>query len=136
MLSKSSNKKVPLKISIESPHPPQEFKGNIISEGNHLKGLNKVRFDDYYQLLKDHLYDNWKMPKWLEGGNYKAEAIVKMDRQGNLVIKLLTKSSGNTVFDESILTAIDNSAPFPPPPDLIKSVISRQTFKLGFPRTE
>lgn len=116
--------------------PPKEFKGNIINDGNDLTGLNKVRFHDYYKLFKDHLYENWQVPKWLEGGNYKAEATVKIDQQGNIVAKSLTKTSGNTVFDDSILTAIDNSTPFPPPPEAIKSVISRQIFKLGFPRAE
>ena len=116
--------------------PPKEFKGNIINEGHSLEGLSQARFHEYYQLFKDHLYNNWTVPKWLEGQDYKAEAVVKIDRQGSLVVKSLTKSSGNTVFDESILTAIDKSVPFPSPPDSIKSVISRQTFKLGFPRNE
>ena len=116
--------------------PKEKVKGNLINEGVGLEGLDRVQFNDYYRTFKEHLYSHWKIPKWLEGKNYRAVAIVRIDQGGNLVVKLLVEGSGNDVFDESILSAIEQSEPFPAPPESIRAIISRQTFKLGFPKIE
>ena len=45
----------------------------------------------------------------------------------------VSKSSGDSAFDESVMRAIKRAAPFPPPPDRYRSQFSDvvSTFKLG-----
>ena len=115
---------------------PEDFKGNKIREGQNLEGLDKVRFDDYSEIFRDHLYRRWSVPRWLMDDKYSAIAIVRIDGQGWILHKELIRSSGNQEFDESILKAIVNSNPFPLPPKSIQSIMSRQKFILGFPRVD
>lgn len=110
-----------------------EFKGNRLSSGTQLEGLSQIQFERYYDELKAKLYESWSIPQWLSEGDYKAQALVSIDANGNVTAKSILTSSGNEVFDNAVFTAIDNANPFPPPPDRLKSLISGKEIVFVFP---
>lgn len=101
------------------------FKGNALSKGNSLTGLEGIAFNRYFDQMHSHLLQNWNLPQWLADANYKAQALVAIDENGHVIRKQLLKSSGNEVFDTNVLDAIDKSSPFPAPPDRIRGAVAR-----------
>lgn len=111
----------------------KEKKGNIISPGSALSGLQKLEHESYISDLDAHIKQNWTLPQWLSNKNYQTQILVKMDRFGSLVSKQIIKSSGNRSYDEEALATIDKSAPFPIPPIQFTDILRHNGFIVGFP---
>jgi colicin import membrane protein len=92
-------------------------KGNIISPGTSLTGLSRLQMDDYQGQLDIHVKKHWYVPEWLAKKKFMAIARVFVDETGIVIGKKIEKASGNASFDESVLSTIDSSSPFPPPPE-------------------
>ncbi len=107
--------------------------GNIANPGNALTGILQNQISSYISQVKDHVNDNWNLPQWMANGNYKAQALVMIDARGIVTHRSIVKSSGNPGFDETILSAIDRSSPFPAPPSALVGVFKNKGFTLGFP---
>lgn len=67
-------------------------------------------FSDYMENVRTKLRKNWSYPDFLEEGHTKV--LFKLDREGYVISGDILESSGNTVYDESVVDAIHKSEPF------------------------
>lgn len=116
-----------------SPQPSQQIKGNAVSAGNSLTGLDRIAFEQYFDDIQTHVKQHWNLPTWLASANLKGVVVVKIDAQGFVTNRALTVSSNNQVFDNLVLETVDKASPFPPPPDRLRGVLQMNGFQLGFP---
>lgn len=119
--------------SKKDPAPSQQIKGNAVSAGNSLTGLDRIAFEQYFDDIQTHVKQHWNLPTWLASANLKGVVVVKIDAQGFVTNRALTVSSNNQVFDNLVLETVDKASPFPPPPDRLRSVLQLNGFQLGFP---
>lgn len=111
----------------------QQYKGNILSEGNALTGVDKLQHDQYLGKLDSHIKNNWKLPAWLSNKPYSTAILVRFDEKGLVLDKKVVRSSGNSAFDSEALQAIANSVPFPEPPEHLVSYFKVRGIELRFP---
>ena len=111
----------------------QLIKGAALSKGSALTGLEKIDYDRYYDVMESHLRQNWSLPQWLSEANLKAQALVTIDENGNVTRKQIVKSSGNSIFDSTVLEAIEKSSPFPIPPASLRGKLANGGVIFGFP---
>lgn len=111
----------------------QTIKGNMVSPGTSLTGLNRLQHDTYAADLDQHIKQNWTLPEWLAKRDFKAKAIVYIDSRGNIIGRRIVTSSGNQSFDDEVLQTIDKSAPFPAPPEKFVALVSVDGILIGFP---
>jgi colicin import membrane protein len=107
--------------------------GNVANSGNALTGILQNQISSYIGQVKDHVNNNWNLPQWMANANLKAQALVMIDARGVVIHRSIVKTSGNSGFDDSILSAIDRSSPFPAPPNALVGVFKNKGFTLGFP---
>lgn len=110
-----------------------QVKGNVLSAGSSLTGLNKLQHESYASDLDSHIKQHWALPEWLSRKEFKAQARVFIDKNGNILGRKITKSSGNPAYDEEVLATIDKSAPFPPPPEKFRDLVNIDGITIGFP---
>lgn len=108
-------------------------KGNRVSEGNSLTGVEKIEYNRYLSDLDLHIKKNWHLPEWLTDKNLTAAIFLRFDEKGQIVEKKLIRSSGNKDFDNEALQAVTNSVPFPAPPENLISYFQSQGIELRFP---
>lgn len=110
-----------------------KVKGNMVSPGTALTGLNKLQHDTYGADLNRHIKQHWEVPEWLAKRDLKAQVVVYLDTRGNVLERKIVKSSGNPEYDEAALTTIDKSSPFPAPPEKFQAYVSVNGILIGFP---
>ena len=92
------------------------IKGNRIAPGTALEGLDKLDYDNYIGILHNHIQSYWELPQWLAvSDNLSTVVKVYLDANGYVINRELMRSSGDTRFDQIVLTAIDKASPFPKP---------------------
>ncbi|HWR89021.1 MAG TPA: cell envelope integrity protein TolA [Dissulfurispiraceae bacterium] len=69
----------------------------------------------YYAMVVEKIRKQWIFP---EGSDRDLEAVVaiRIARDGKVTIDKIEKGSGNSLFDRSVLRAIQKASPLPPPP--------------------
>lgn len=116
--------------SVSSKPIPKKIKGNVLSEGSLIaEGSQNASTDEYGNQLQAKLRQNWNLPIWLSQKKLSAKAVIFLDRYGRAQRVILTKSSGDSQFDEYVKKTIDASQPFGPPPREWVGV----AIELGFP---
>ncbi|MGE4131645.1 MAG: energy transducer TonB [Bdellovibrionales bacterium] len=110
-----------------------EVKGNRVAEGNSPTGLEKIEFDRYLGDLENKIRGNWSIPQWLADARLTARVQILIDERGYVVKKIFKKSSGNDIFDNSVVAAIDNSSPLGEPPKRLRGLLSTGGVVLNFP---
>lgn len=136
-----------LKRMAESPAPsntksaspqksPTAVKGNEVSAGNSLTGLSKIEHDNYTELVHDQVKRHWNLPQWMASANLSAVVRVFVNSRGSLVKKELVRSSKNSVFDQSAMTAVDAAIPLPQPPAHLVSLIEVRGIDIEFVPSE
>ncbi len=110
-----------------------QYKGNVISPGTALRGLDKLNYDDYLSAVHGHVHKNWNLPEWLKRLDLKAIAFVKVDKNGYVIEKGFRQPSGNLEFDRLVIETIEMSSPFPAPPDKMQALVGIDGITLGFP---
>jgi len=108
-------------------------KGNVLSAGTELTGLNKLQHENYVGLIDRQIKDNWSLPEWLAKKDYKAQVLLKIDERGTVIFRQIVKSSGNPNYDDVVLDTIDKSAPYPPPPEKLIAIVGNRGLLIGFP---
>lgn len=108
--------------------------GNRVSKGTDLTGVEKIEYSSYRSILHNAISAEWDVPKWLLEGNLSAVAHIKIDENGNLTYKKITRSSGNSIYDEKVMEAIEGAAPMSPPPEKFKQIVYYEGVELSFPR--
>lgn len=109
-----------------------QFKGNVLSPGTELTGVNKLQHESYRGDVYRHAKKNWALPEWLARSQLQALILIKLDERGYVVYKRITKSSGNPSYDDAVLGAIDSASPFPPPPSKFRDVVSTDGITIEF----
>ena len=100
------------------------IKGNRIVPGTALEGLDKLDYDNYIGVLHNHIQSYWELPQWLAvSDNLNTVVKIYLDPNGYVINRELIKSSGDTRFDEIVLTAIDKASPFPKPEDKFIDIV-------------
>lgn len=112
----------------------KDIAGNRASKGTDLSGVEKMEYSNYRSTLHTAISTEWDVPKWLLEGNLSAAAHIKIDESGNLIYKKLVKGSGNSIYDEKVMGAIIDAAPFSPPPEKFKKIVYYEGVTLSFPR--
>lgn len=108
-------------------------KGNQLSEGNSLTGVEKIEYNRYLSDLDLHIKKNWHLPEWLANKPLTTAVLVRFNEQGQLLEKRMLRSSGNSEFDKAAMDAVATSAPFPPPPENLASYFQSRGIELRFP---
>ena len=67
-------------------------------------------FGDYMTSVRSKISQTWTPPSVLEEGH--AGVIFKLDRNGNVISAYIKESSGNSLYDESALNAIQKASPY------------------------
>lgn len=112
---------------------PLPIKGNQISKGNSLTGLEKIEYDRYFDEIRSKVLSEWSLPQWLADAPLRASIMVLIDERGFVTRKMVNRSSGNEVFDAKALEAIDASSPFPEPPQRLRGLLSTNGIVFNFP---
>lgn len=115
------------------PAATAPVKGNVISPGSSLTGLNQLQHSNFISQIDKHIKNHWTLPQWLANKNYRAQVLVKFDERGLVIAKRLVKSSGNPAYDEVAMETIDKSSPFPSPPDKFSAIFKYDGILVGFP---
>ncbi|GAQ94410.1 colicin import membrane protein [Thermodesulfovibrio aggregans] len=68
----------------------------------------------YLALISGIIRQNWSVPDTVSK-NLEAVVSVRILSNGHVIVEGFEKKSGNIVFDSSVLVAIRNSSPLPPP---------------------
>lgn len=121
---KSGNKDAPEGVTV---------KGNQLSQGNALTGVEKIDYNRYLSDLDMHIKKNWHLPEWLANKPLTAAVFIRFDEKGQILEKKLMRSSGNSDFDKEALQAVTQSVPFPAPPENLISYFQSQGIELRFP---
>ena len=111
----------------------QEIKGNRASKGTGLVGVERLEYTNYKDVLHTAILEDWELPKWLLESDFQAVVEIKIDHDGNLIYKNLVQSSGNKIYDEKVMEAINSAAPFDSPPNKFKGIVMYEGVVLTFP---
>lgn len=120
-------------IERENQKKAAAVRGNILSQGEALKGIQQTQAASYVQKLTAHIKDKWVLPNYLSTAGLAAQALVQIDQRGIIIKKVLTKSSGNTTYDSLVLNAIDASSPCPEPPSFLVDMVKYRGVNISFP---
>ncbi len=85
-----------------------------VSEGT--PGGGESLMAGYYSLVQERVWSEWVFPEFRTGKGLETVVNIKIYRNGRVKIQGIKKSSGNTLFDRSVLRAIAKASPLPPPP--------------------
>jgi colicin import membrane protein len=116
-----------------SPAKAAPIRGNEVLAGTSLTGLSKIQHDGYLDQIDETIKSHWNLPRWLANVNLKAQVAIFIDANGTIVKKQIVRSSGNPVYDEKCMEAIERSSPLPPPPANLVNVFAVDGIVLGFP---
>lgn len=109
------------------------YKGNVLNPGTELSGINKIQHENYVALIDRQIKENWTLPQWLANKDFKAQALLKIDQNGNIIYNQIYKSSGNANYDEIVKETIQKSGPFPKPSEKFSAILSEKGVLIGFP---
>lgn len=109
------------------------LKGNVLSAGSNLRGLNKIDYEAYLTDLDRHVKGHWSLPEWMADGKFKARVFVTIDEKGYVTNRRILNSSGDSSFDELAIKAIDEASPFPAPPEKFVEIVGVRGIVFGFP---
>lgn len=107
-------------------------KGNILSPGTELKGINQLQADQYRGAVQRHMKSHWEIPHYIRKNNLVTEVLVKFDSNGLILSKEILNSSGNADYDEAVMAAIEKSSPVPAPPGKFTAIASIEGFIFVF----
>jgi TonB family protein len=120
------------KVPKEEVLPTPAFKGNRISPGSSLKGIQQLDFNNYQDSIYTHAKKHWEIPRWLSDSNLNASILITIDEKGFVTKKKIVRSSGDASYDQSVLSAIDKASPFPPPEDKFVDLLSVSGVQITF----
>lgn len=113
--------------------PKQVFKGRILSAGTAITGLDKLQSDSYLSQVDGRIKAHWTLPQWLIDKPLRARVHIKIDENGNIIYKRISQSSGNQIYDDYCLSAVDKASPLPKVPEKFSAVFKIDGVVIGFP---
>jgi colicin import membrane protein len=79
------------------------------------RGTGGGKVTDYYTLVVQRIRQRWVFPETIDR-NLEAVVAIRVAHDGRVTIERMEKGSGNSLFDRSVLRAINLASPLPPPP--------------------
>ncbi len=110
----------------------KQVKGNILSQGTDVQGLNKIQFDQYYSQVDRHIRQFWALPPFLKGRGLQASVKVLINASGQVIFAEIFKPSGNSQFDDMALSSANESSPVPAPPEKFQKIFQNEGFIINF----
>ena len=128
---KPRNKEVTKKDNSKqfAPDPKPEInKGNQLAKGikeaeEELDTQRMEAINIYLTAVIGKIKLNWNLPKYLTDIRLTAQIEIKINDQGIIVYKQIVSTSGNDLFDSRVLKAMENAAPYPSPPAVVRRLI-------------
>jgi TonB family protein len=108
---------------VEQP-APQPVRGNQVSSGDALRGLARMEHQAYLGTIKTAVKSHWNLPGWMTTANLSARVRLYVDANGNVIKKMISKSSGNEEYDARALGAVEAASPLPVPPESLTGVLA------------
>lgn len=88
------------------------------SEGSGTGAIDSLAITIYKQSVKSHIQDNWTYPVAMQNRkDFEVTVSLKIREDGTIMKYEFVKKSGDSIFDQSILKAIEKSNPIPPFPE-------------------
>ena len=109
------------------------IKGRVLSAGTKIAGLDKLQSDEYLSQLDAQIKSNWNLPEWMIGKPFKTTVWVKLNPNGTVISKKISRSSGNPTYDEYCMLAVEKASPFPPTPEKFSEVYKTDGVSFAFP---
>lgn len=91
-----------------------DVKSSIETQENRGGSNASIPSKDYYSIVVSKIKENWLYPDSLDK-DLLTIVIIKITKEGGIIIDRIEKKSGNPLFDRSVLAAINRSNPLPPP---------------------
>lgn len=110
----------------------QEGSEDGVDEGD---ALVKQKGDEYLTKVYRAVKSKYSVPELIPARErllLQADVVIYLDRSGNVKNLKLIKASGNTLYDNAVVGAIKKAAPFPPPPDELADVYSKEGIEIPF----
>lgn len=107
----------------KTPQLSQEEIRKLLAAGAKISDRLSVPSDEfpaawYYALVRQTMYDAWSQPSSLAGrSGLTAEVTIRVQRDGRILSRDMTRSSGNSVMDDSVMKAVQavmQLRPLPP----------------------
>ncbi len=111
----------------------QPIKGEVISAGTRPSGIAKMEYDIFLAQIDSTIKNNWSLPQWLIDLPLQARVNVRIEPTGKLIAAQISRSSGNTSYDEFCISAVEKSTPFPAVPAKFAEIFKVDGFTVGFP---
>lgn len=89
--------------------------GSSSGSGSGSGGGMRGPFDEYYDSVKQQMYAVWQQPAGAPIG-LTVTATVRVERNGIVALKSITRRSGNGQFDQSVQSALNATSRLPAPP--------------------
>lgn len=91
--------------------------GSLVATGqkNNMAGVSQ----NYLTVISGLIRQNWNIPDTIPK-NLEAIVSVRILYDGQIIIEGFEKNSGNALFDSSVIKAIRNSSPLPPPKNEVR----------------
>jgi TolA protein len=93
--------------------------GPLMTAGAQLSNL-QASYPAYYSAITDRVQSSWVFPEGMAGKDLSIIVSIKIGKDGGLLESWIERSSGNTLFDESLVNAVKKASPFPPLPEDFK----------------
>lgn len=113
--------------------PSQVVKGNQKSEGNALRGLQRLEHRGYLANVQSQVKRYWALPNWMINQKLNARVRIWIDSSGNIVKKQMIRASGNADFDERVMNAIESAGKLPEPPADLVNILNVDGLDADFP---
>ena len=107
----------------KTPQLSQEEIRKLLAAGAKISDRLSVPTDEfpaawYYALVRQTMYEAWSQPSSLAGrSGLTAEVTIRVQRDGRILSREMTRSSGNPVMDDSVMKAVQavtQLRPLPP----------------------
>jgi TonB family protein len=117
----------------QKPTEPEELEG---AEDGDPDGDSAIAEGErYYALLSTQVRRNYNVADTIpetERLHLKAQVQMRLGRAGEVLETRLVATSGNDLFDSSVLAAVKKASPFSPPPAHLRDALQKQGVVLEF----
>ncbi len=118
---------------VETRETETQYRGNIISPGTSLTGVDQIQHENYLGDVHAHVMKNWNLPQWLVEAGYRARVVVLLDPRGFVTKISFIERADNDIFNQKVVESIQTASPFPAPPRKFEAIFATQGLELRFP---
>ncbi len=126
-------KEISQQVAAEKYAQSRPIRGNILSAGAALTGVNQLQYEQYFGQLDVHIKSHWSLPEFLQNRGLRTQVKIQFDENGYILSKEITLSSGNVEYDNFVLETIEKSSPLPAPPEKFQDIVKHRGILIGFP---